>query len=264
VQETALVPLYARALESRRSRPILEDPRAAEIVESIDWDFRRFGQRWRVMGCVLRSAMFDVWVRDFLARNPDAVVVEIGGGLNTRFERLDNGAGHWFDLELPDVVELRRQFFSDSARRTTIAASVVDRDWIDQVRRCPGPYLFVAETVLVYLEEERVQTALRQIAEAFPQAMIALDTVSRLGVDGANRDFVRRRMAARFAWACDDPISIERWNIGMRLLESRTIADLPDCLWPRLSWPLRANLRFFGRCFPNLMKFYQLGLFATR
>ena len=130
VQETALVPLYARALESRRKRPILEDPKAVEIVDSIEWDFRRFGQRRRVVGCSLRSAMFDVWVRDFVLRHPEGTVVEIGAGLNTRFERLDNGSIHWYDLELPDMVELRRRYFSDSERRVTLAASVLDRDWI--------------------------------------------------------------------------------------------------------------------------------------
>jgi O-methyltransferase involved in polyketide biosynthesis len=264
VQETALVPLYARALESRRRRPILEDPRAVEIVDSIDWDFRRFGQRRRVVGCTLRSAMFDVWVRDFLRRHPEGTVVEIGAGLNTRFERLDNGTVHWYDLELPDIVELRRKFFADSERRITLAASVLDLDWMETVRRSPGPYFLVAETVFVYLEEAQVKTALGQIANGFPRVTIALDTLGRRAVDGGNRDFVRRKMSARFAWACEDPIAIQDWNIGLHLVESRTVADVPDCLWPRLSLPVRANLRFFGSVFPKLMKLYRLNVFAGR
>ena len=262
VQETALVPLYARALESRRRRPILEDPKAVEIVDSIDWDFRRFGQRRRVVGCTLRSAMFDVWVREFLGRHPEGAVVEIGAGLNTRFERLDNGRVHWYDLDLPDVVELRRRFFTNSERRMTLAASVLDPDWIETVRRSPGPYFLVAETVFVYLEEGQVKAALRQIASGFPQVTIALDTVGRRAVNGVNRDHTRRKLAARFVWACEDPIAIQHWNIGLRLVESRTVADVPDCLGPRLPLPLRANLRFFGRFFPKLMKLYQLNVFA--
>jgi len=262
VQETALVPLYARALESRRKRPILEDPKAVEIVDSIDWDFRRFGQRRRVVGCALRSAMFDVWVRDFLRRHPEGAVVEIGAGLNTRFERLDNGRVHWYDLELPDIVELRRRFFSDSERRMTLATSVLNPDWIETVRRSPGPYFLVAETVFVYLDEAQVKDALGQIASGLPQVTIALDTLGRRAVDGGNRDFARRKMAARFQWVCEDPIAIQHWNIGLRLLESRTVADVPDCLWPRLSLPLRANLRLFGMLFPKLMKVYQLNVFA--
>ena len=256
------MPLYARALESRRRRPILEDPKAVEIVDSIDWDFGRFGQRRRVVGCSLRSAMFDVWVREFLREHPEGTVVEIGAGLNTRFERLDNGTVHWYDLELPDMVEVRRRFFADTERRTTLAASVLDTDWIAAVRRSPAPYFLVAETVLVYLEEAQVKAALAQIASGFPQVTIALDTLGRRGVNSGNKDFLKRKMAARFTWACEDPVAVQDWKIGLRLVESRTVADVPDCLWPRLSFPLRTNLRLMGKCFPKLMKVYQLNVFA--
>jgi O-methyltransferase involved in polyketide biosynthesis len=264
VQETALVPLLARALESRRKRPILEDPKAVEIVESIDWDFRRFAQRKRVVGCTLRSAFFDVLVRDFLRRHPDGTVVEIGTGLNTRFERLDNGSVHWYDLDLPDIVALRRDFFQDSERRTTLAASVLDPEWIETVRRSPPPHFLVAETVFVYLEEAQVKAALAQIAAGLPQVTIALDTVGRRAVEGANKDHLRRNLAARFAWVCEDPITIQDWNIGLHLLEARTVADIPDCLRYRLSWSLRAGLRLLGRLFPRQMKVYQISVFAGR
>jgi len=262
VQETALVPLYCRALEGRRRRPILTDPKAAEIVDSIEWDYQRFGQRRRVVACALRSAMFDVWVREFLERHPEGTVVEIGAGLNTRFERLDNGKVHWYDLDLPDMVELRRKFFSDCGRRTTLAASVLDADWIAAVRQSPGPYFLVAETVFVYLEEAQVKAALTQIARGFPKVTIALDTGGHRAVEGGNRDFVRQGMAVRFLWACDDPATIQDWGIGLRLVESRTAADVPETLWPLLPLPLRGTLRFFGRFFPQLLKVYQLNLFV--
>ena len=227
VQETLLVPLYARAVETRRKHPILNDPKAVEMVQSIDWDFQRFNQRRRVIGCTLRTAMFDEWVKGFLRRHPEGTVVEIGAGLNTRFERLDNGCLHWFDLDLPDTVELRRKFFTDSGRRTTLAASVLDPGWMAAVRQSPGPYFFVAEAVFIYLTEREVKAALAQIAANFPGASIAFDTASRKAVDSGNKDHARRKLAARFAWACEDPREIERWNIGLRLVESRTIGGRP-------------------------------------
>ena len=262
VQETLLVPLYARAVESRRKHPILEDSKALGMVESIDWDFQRFNQRWRVIGCTLRSAMFDEWVKEFLRAHPEGTVVEIGSGLNTRFERLDNGRLHWFDLDLPDVVELRRRFFTDTERRTTLAGSVLDAGWMATVRQSPGPYLFVAETVFVYLKEQEVKAALTQIAENFPRVNIAFDTTSRRAVDGGNKDHARRRMAARFAWACDDPREIEGWDIGLRLVESRNMGNIPEPLMARLSLPLRTGIRVFRKLFPNLMKVYRLNLFV--
>ena len=261
VPETLLVPLYARAVESRRKHPILKDPRALEMVESIDWDFQRFGQRWRVIGCSLRSAMFDELVKDFLRRHPEGAVIEIGCGLNTRFERLDNGSLHWFDLDLPEVVELRRKFFADTSRRTTLAASVLDADWIETVRQTPGPYFFVAETVLVYLKEPEVKAALAQIARNFPSANIAFDTVTRKAVAGGNRDHARRKLAGRFAWACEDPKEIEAWNIGLRLEDPGAMVDVLKPLRSRLSLPLRTTLHVLGKL---LSKVYRLNLFTAQ
>ncbi|MBZ5624741.1 MAG: class I SAM-dependent methyltransferase [Acidobacteriia bacterium] len=263
VQETLLIPLYARAIESRRKRPILEDPKAVEMVEAINWDFRKFGQRERVIACALRTIMFDAWVEEFLQRYPEGTVVEIGAGLNTRFERLDNGRLHWLDLDLPDTVELRQKFFTDTERRTTLAGSVLDPGWMAAVRRCPGPYFFVAEAVLIYLEEPQVKAALAQIAGGFPGVSMAFDTGSRRAVNGGNKDFANRKLAARFAWACDDPKEIEDWNIGLRLVESRTMVDVPEPLRSRLSLPMRTSFRIFRRFFPKLVKAYQLNLFST-
>jgi len=262
VQESLLVPLYGRALDSLGKRPILNDRKAVEMVQSIDWDFRRFNQRRRVVGCTLRTALFDEWVKDFLSRHPEGTVVEIGAGLNTRFERLDNGTVHWFDLDLPDTVELRRKFFTDSARRVTLAASVLDPGWMAAVRESPGPYCFVAEAVFFYLTEPEVKAALAQIAANFPRLSIAFDTATRKGIDHENQDHARRKLAARFAWACEDPREIERWNIGLRLVESRSMCDVPDSLRPRLSWSMRTAFRVFARFFPKFANAYRLNLFA--
>lgn len=263
VQETLLVPLFARAVESRRKHPILQDRKAVEIAESIVWDFARFNQRPRVMACAFRTVMFDRWIVEFLRRHPAGTVIEIGAGLNTCFERLDNGSVHWFDLDLPDVVELRRRFFRDGERRTTLAGSVLDAGWMETVRKSPGPYFFVAETVFVYLQEPEVKAALAQIAGNFPGAAIALDTANLRAVAGGNKDFVRRKMAVRFAWACEDPKEIERWNVGLRRVESHTLMDIARILESRLSWPMRAGFRVFGTLFPELSKTYQLNLFDS-
>jgi O-methyltransferase involved in polyketide biosynthesis len=264
VQETLLIPLYARAADSRKKRPILNDPKAVEMVQSIDWDFRRFDQWRRVVGCTLRTAGFDELVKGFLSRHPEGTVVEIGAGLNTRFERLDNGTLHWFDLDLPDTVELRKKFFTDSGRRVTLAASILDPGWMAAVRESPGPYCFVAEAVFIYLTEREVKAALAQIADNFPGASIAFDTVTLRAVNHENKDHARRKLEARFAWACEDPREIERWNIGLRLVESRSMSDLPDSLRSRLSWPMRAGIRVIGKLFPGIAKSYQLNLFAAQ
>jgi O-methyltransferase involved in polyketide biosynthesis len=263
VQETLLVPLYARAVDTRRKRPILNDRKAVEMVESIDWDFQRFNQRWRIAAATLRTAIFDVPVRDFLSRHPEGTIVEIGAGLNTRFERLDNGAVHWFDLDLPDSIELRKKFFTDSERHTTLTASVLDPGWMEAVRQSPGPYFFVAEAVLIYLTEQQVKQALAQIAAGFPNATIAFDSMPLNSIRHGNEDHARQKFDARFTWACEDPMEIERWKIGLRLVESRSMLEIPSPLRSRLSLPTRAVLRILLEFRPQIANICRLNLFTV-
>src|SRR5688500_4885880 len=108
-QETLLVPLYGRATMTRQGSDLIHDPKAIEMVEAIDYDFARFDGSMSLIGSVLRTRIFDRWLTRWLDAHPTGTVVEIGAGLNTRFERVDNGTARWIELDLPEVVELRRR-----------------------------------------------------------------------------------------------------------------------------------------------------------
>lgn len=109
VSETMLATLYSHALESRRPDGLIRDPRAEELVARIDYDFagRQMGADDQAASC-LRLRQFDRFAQAFLAAHPDSVVVHVGCGLDTRFDRVDNGRVEWYDLDLPEVIELRR------------------------------------------------------------------------------------------------------------------------------------------------------------
>ncbi len=237
VQETLFIPLAARARETQRKHPVLRDPKAVEMVRSIDYDAAKYGQGAGGFVTVLRTAIIDFWVRSFLAAHPAATVVELGTGLNTRFERVDNGQVHWFDLDLPDTIELRRNFFADTERRRMIAASALDEDWLPAVARSRGPYFFVADGVLVYLPEDQVMTMLARIAERFPGVLLALDTYPKQTFDRQHRLAARKGMDARWAWACDDPRSLER--SGFEVMEPTTITRPPRAMRGQLPAPYR-------------------------
>jgi len=239
VQETLFIPLAARARESSRRRPVLRDPKAGELVRSIAYDTAKYGRGAGGAITVLRTAIFDSWVRAFLARHPAGTVVEIGTGLNTRFERVDNGQVHWIDLDLPDTIELRGKFFADTGRRRMVAGSVLDEQWLDVAAQLPGPYFFVAEGVLVYLPEEQVTTALAGLAARFAGAMVALDTYPKSTYDRQHQLAARRDIPARWAWACDNPYSLER--LGLRVVESATVTRPPAALRRQLP----ARYRYF-------------------
>jgi len=228
VQETLFIPLAARARETQRKHPVLRDPKAVELVQSIDYDAGKYSRGAGGLVTVLRTAIIDFWVRSFLAAHPAATVVEIGTGLNTRFERVDNGQVHWFDLDLPDVIELRRTFFADTDRRRTVAASVLAEEWLPAVAQSRRPYFFVADGVLAYLPEEAVMAALARIAGQFPGALIALDTYPRQILDRQHRLAARKGIAARWAWACDDPRTLERF--GLEVVESASFTRPPRAM----------------------------------
>ena len=118
VPETLLIPLYHRAQETQRPDAMLKDDKAVEILGKPDFDPRRFKlQQHDVIGLVCRVREFDRFACDFLIAHPDGVVVHIGCGLDTRFERVDNGRVEWFDLDLPEVIELRRKLIGEENGR---------------------------------------------------------------------------------------------------------------------------------------------------
>jgi O-methyltransferase involved in polyketide biosynthesis len=228
VQSTLFIPLTARARETGRAHPALRDPKAVEVLASVDFDAAMYAKGWNGWVTVPRTVIYDHWVRDFLGKNPEGTVVELGTGLNTRFERTDNGTVHWVDLDLPDVIELRRRFFADNDRRRMVAASLTSEEWLEAVAEFPGPYFLVAEGVLAYLSPEDVAATLTGITARFPGAFLAFDTCSRRVYDMQHKQAARKGMAARWAWACDDPTTLERY--GLRLLETTTFTSPPPAV----------------------------------
>jgi O-methyltransferase involved in polyketide biosynthesis len=246
VQRTLFFPLAARARETRKKRPLLRDPKAVEIVESVDFETKSFAMGPTSFVVTLRTLIFDWWVRQFLAGHPDGTVVELGTGLNTRFERTDNGTAHWVDLDLPDTIELRRRFFADTERRRMVAASLLDDDWLTAVGQLPEPYFFVSDGVLTYLTEEQVTGLLTRITRRFPGALIAFDTYTRASM-AQEQKMAAKRNIARWQWACDDPRSLER--LGLTLVESVAVTRPPAGLRAQLPARYRCLLPLAGPIF---------------
>jgi O-methyltransferase involved in polyketide biosynthesis len=258
VQLTLLIPLAGRARETRRRRPVLRDPKAVQMLAAMDYDTATYGRGVGGWITVLRTAILDYWVRRFLADHPRGTIVEIGTGLNTRFERADNGQAHWIDLDLPDTIALRRAFFTDTDRRQMVTASVLDEDWLDLVAQRPGPYFFVADGVLVYLPPDAVTEALARIARRFPGAYLAFDTYSRRTVDHQHQAAARRNMPARWAWACDDPRSLSR--LGLRVRWSGPFTRPPRAVRDALPGRVRRLLPLVD---PVLARAFAVSLFQA-
>ncbi|MEM6783779.1 MAG: class I SAM-dependent methyltransferase, partial [Bacteroidota bacterium] len=154
VPKTLLMTLYNRAVESRRANPILVDRKAEEMVARIDYDFEQFGEG-RITHPI-RANVMDEWVSAFLRCHPQATIVNLGAGLGTQSERLDNGTATWVDLDVPEVIALRRRFFEEGPRHKMVAASAFSTGWMGELDP-EAPTFFVAAGLLMFFEPAQVQ-----------------------------------------------------------------------------------------------------------
>jgi O-methyltransferase involved in polyketide biosynthesis len=181
VPETLLWTLYHRAFEARRPEAVLSDPMAVDLVDSIDYPFEElFGAdvSARAQWQGLRARRFDDEIRAFLGRCPDGMVVALGEGLETQFWRVDNGSVRWLGVDLPEVVELRRQLLPAASRQRSIACSALDERWLAEVDASRG-LLITAQGLLMYLDPAEVHRLIALCAERFPDATMLFDAVLR-------------------------------------------------------------------------------------
>jgi O-methyltransferase involved in polyketide biosynthesis len=193
VQKTMFLPLFARAAETLKAKPALVDTTAVDIVNSIDYDFSLIQgkvQNLSHAAMVMRSLYIDNTVKKFLQRHPGAVVVNIGCGMDTTFERVDNGLLRWFDLDLADTMELRRKFLRESQRRTFITSSFLEPAWLDILKPTDGIF-FISAGVFRYFEEKQIQDFISLIATRFPDGELVFDASSPGGIKAANQGVMK-------------------------------------------------------------------------
>jgi O-methyltransferase involved in polyketide biosynthesis len=247
VAETLLIPLYCRALESKRADALMRDESAIRLVEQIEYDFTRIQLAGHDrVALILRVQQFDGQARHFLECNPDGVVVHIGCGLDTRFERVDNGQVRWYDLDLPEVIELRRKLLGETQKQAqgrahVLATSVFETGWLEEIQlQAGGRVLFLAEGVFPYFEEERLKSLFLRLMEKFPGAELVCDAHTPFVLWMDNLSLAFAKMRARLNWGLKHPEDVEAWGQGIRLLDKWYYFDEPE---PRLG--MAQWMRFF-------------------
>ncbi|KAK1179837.1 class I SAM-dependent methyltransferase [Streptomyces sp. NBS 14/10] len=187
--ETLLWNLYHRAYEARQPRTVLHDPKAIELVDRLDFPFEKtFGPPHPLLaqGQALRVRSFDAAVQSFLDDHPTGTVVNLAEGLETQFWRIDNDRARWLGVELPETAELRRALLPDTERRRTLAQSVLDLSWMDEVDT-EGGVLLTAQGLLMYLRPPQVRELIAACAERFRGGALVFDAVPRWLSAGTQR-----------------------------------------------------------------------------
>ncbi|AHK43064.1 MULTISPECIES: class I SAM-dependent methyltransferase [Ensifer] len=244
-QETLLITLQAKAAESALPDSLLRDHFAADAM-------RRLGQAAQhldvghdmTIGIAMRAYLLDQWTRAFVTRHPDATVLHLGCGLDSRVFRVDPpDEVRWFDVDFPDVMTLRRTLYPDRANYTQIASSVTEAGWLAAIPD-DAPAIVVAEGVLPYLAAEDVYDLLRRLLERLPAGEVVFDGYSHLGIQLLRFNPAIRATGAALRWGIDDPRMLERQVPGLSLLEE--VSDYDPSQIERMSAAARIAIQIFS------------------
>ncbi len=235
IEQTAFLTEYARALDSRWARPILGDTLAHDVVGNIDYDFAGLGVQTSVVcQTALRAKMLDDRVRAFVAAHPDAVVVDLGAGLDSGYYRVAPPPSvHWYSVDLPGITALRDQVLPAAPQSHSVPVSLTDERWPDAIP-ADRPTMLVADGLFAFLTEAQIIAIFLTITDHFGAGELAFNDYGRIG--WASRLAVKlypqkmfKDVGSQFGYpGFKDAHHPESWNPRIRLIEEASLADAPE------------------------------------
>ena len=247
-KETMLMTLYSRAWQSKWKNPILRDPWAEEAIQHIDYDTSKLQNMGGIFAPLIadfgltivatRAATFDSLTRSYLNDHPDTVVLHLGCGMDSRVFRVDPPAPvQWYDVDYPDVIDLRRKFFPERDHYQMIGAPLDDLHWLESVPN-DRSVLLVAEGVFHYLTEATVKALLNAVTQRFPGGQLVFDATNTMIV---KRTSNVGNTGANYQWGLDDPQDIQKLDPKLMLVKEYRPHELVG--FSRFSWLMRGMFR---------------------
>jgi O-methyltransferase involved in polyketide biosynthesis len=236
-QESLFLTLGSRALDSRLPRPFLGDPMADEIITTIGYGLDKFPQlntklldrRSKVFDVAVRTKILDEMVRRFVIRQPDAVVLDLGAGLDGRMSRVNPPPTvEWYDVDFPEVVALRRKLLPQHANAHNVGADLTDPDWLHDI---PGdrPAMIVADGLVLFLAQDDFVSLLNRLTAHFPGGELALNAYTTYAMWTFKHSRAMRAIAGGMTNpGLNDPRQLELWVDGLTLLDEIFLARAPE------------------------------------
>lgn len=221
VQETMLIPLAIKASETKRPNARIQDLKAVEIVEQLGLDVSKYDKFMSHEGVVARTILFDEAMEKCVKEHPDAVCISIGCGFDSRFSRIDNGRILWYDLDFPDVISARKQFFPEQDRVHLIAKSALDPTWPQEVEK-RDKTIFLIEGMLMYLAEEEVKQLFQIIKDHFDNAIVLAELMPPGSAKSSKYHDTVKHTNATFKWGVKSGKELEKFCDGLQLIDEKS------------------------------------------
>ena len=230
VSETMLQTLHARAAYSKQKNAKFHDDKAVEIVSRMDYDFSFAGDDALMSnGVIARTILLDRMVGDFIRKNPNATVINIACGMDTRAYRLKIGSTvRWYNIDLPETIEVRRRFLEENGHISMIAKSAMDERWADEIEEEKGRVLVIIEGLVMYLSEQDVKQILSIISRRFERAEVIMEVMNPWVVKNVKEKSIEKTKA-KFTWGIKSGKELQRispdytWVRDVSLVEGMKI-----------------------------------------
>ncbi|WP_087023083.1 class I SAM-dependent methyltransferase [Thaumasiovibrio subtropicus] len=234
VAQTLFIPLYMKSQQSRRKDAFFSDPVACTLIDKLDYDFSFFKNSQRsAIGCAIRARFFDAKVVEFVARHDNTVIVNLGCGLDARYQRVKDRLKYtppFYHLDLPEVITLREQYISPVSEDIAIKGSLFDSEWMDTLQQThpDARFMFTIEGVLLYFDKTEVQRVITELATRFSGCEILFDASNQWMCKNSHRHDTLKHTGARFKLALDDPMEIEQWCEKLKVVNTTYYNDFEE------------------------------------
>jgi O-methyltransferase involved in polyketide biosynthesis len=259
VQETLIIPLFARKVCSELYPNLYRDETAVRLIEKIDYDFseaeknsRSLMQRFGSLEVAMRQNDLAFEVRDYLKDHPKAAVVNLGCGLDSTGRACDNGRCKIYNLDFPDVIAVRNELLPAGEREENIPCDLNDTAWFSKIDASGGA-VFFASGVFYYFLTEQVKALVQRMADAFPGSVLVFDAANRTAVKMIAKTWLKsakiKDVGAYFA-VSDAPKEIGAWDNRLRVTSRGYMLGYNDLRDPSVN----GFFRFLAKVGDGMMK----------
>lgn len=224
VEKTMLLTLYTKAKHSQESNHKFYDYKAIEVISKIDYDFTLASKDYGMqMGVVARTIVLDNLVSKYISSHPNCTIINIASGMDTRFNRLDNGMIRWYNVDLENAANFRLNYIQDTDRVKTLAYSAMDPSWAKEID-ASDDVLFIIEGLTMYLDNHENEKILRIIDENFKSCTIFVEIMPPSAVKNTKEKSVEETNA-KFIWGVQKGHELLKLNPNFKWTKDVNLFD---------------------------------------
>ncbi len=208
VNKTLYIPLYGKAYVSRKGI-ILDDKKAEEIWSAEGFSLKgKAKSRWLAYYMGIRSAVFDEWVKQQMTQVPDAVIIYIGCGMDSRVLRVGAIKHTWYDVDFPEVIEERKRYYQQSAHYQMLSGDVRDSKWLKSIPETKSA-IVVMEGVSMYLKPEELKKLTENLCAHFEKISLLTDCYTDLAAKMSKYKNPINDVGVTEVYGMDDPMLLQ-------------------------------------------------------